>query len=125
MRALRSLLLECRSRFTLSFLHIMQKIVVPKYKNTNRVKISTNGFYHKKDAAAQPYVRSFSEIGMNDISEVGGKNASLGAMLQHLGDRGVCVPDGFAVTTTAYRKFIHANNLEPKIANALSALDRS
>jgi pyruvate,water dikinase len=45
----------------------------------------------------------FDEIGLEDIPQVGGKNASLGEMVRALADQGVRVPDGFATTATAYR----------------------
>jgi len=44
------------------------------------------------------YIRFFNEIGINDIPSIGGKNASLGKMVQKLEPKGVKVPNGFAVT---------------------------
>ena len=38
------------------------------------------------------YIRFFNEIGIDDISEVGGKNASLGEMYQKLVTQGIKVP---------------------------------
>lgn len=67
-------------------------------------------------------VRPFSEIGLADIAEVGGKNASLGEMIGALGGKGVSVPQGFATTTEAYRQFIEENGLAPMIAETLAAL---
>ena len=46
------------------------------------------------------FIKKFSEININDISEVGGKNASLGEMFNALSDKGVIVPDGFATTAS-------------------------
>ncbi|HAM25542.1 MAG TPA: phosphoenolpyruvate synthase [Microbacteriaceae bacterium] len=63
----------------------------------------------------QRYVVWFDEVGMTDIPQVGGKNASLGEMVRTLGSQGVRVPDGFATTARAYRAFIEANGLEPAI----------
>jgi pyruvate,water dikinase len=40
----------------------------------------------------------FNAIGRGDVARVGGKNASLGEMRQHLSAAGVCVPGGFDVT---------------------------
>ena len=51
-------------------------------------------------------VRWFSELGMSDLEQVGGKNASLGEMVSQLADLGVRVPNGFATTAAAYRSFI-------------------
>ncbi|MBI2384730.1 MAG: phosphoenolpyruvate synthase [Elusimicrobia bacterium] len=50
-------------------------------------------------------VKRFDEIGLGDVASVGGKNASLGEMYRVLSPRGVPVPDGFAITTDAYRRF--------------------
>ncbi len=69
------------------------------------------------------HVLSFSKLGLNDISTVGGKNASLGEMYQALNHQGVRVPNGFAVTSDAYRYFINHNNLVEKIQSTLRDLD--
>jgi len=70
-----------------------------------------------------PYVISFASLGIADIAQVGGKNASLGEMISKLGAMGVCVPGGFATTAQAYRDFLAANGLDGRIAQALSTLD--
>ncbi len=49
------------------------------------------------------------QLGINDIDRVGGKNASLGEMIQNLGNLGVNVPGGFATTSDAYRGFLSAS----------------
>ncbi|MCH9700526.1 MAG: phosphoenolpyruvate synthase [Actinomycetia bacterium] len=49
------------------------------------------------------YVRFFSEVGIDDVPLVGGKNASLGEMYQKLSEQGVRIPNGFATTAEAYR----------------------
>ena len=67
----------------------------------------------------QRHVVWFEEIGMGDIPQVGGKNASLGEMVRSLEGKGVRVPAGFATTAFAYRAFIDANGLEPAIRNLL------
>ncbi|HHI93758.1 MAG TPA: phosphoenolpyruvate synthase [Gammaproteobacteria bacterium] len=57
------------------------------------------------------YIRWFNEISIDDISTVGGKNASLGEMYQELTPQGIKVPNGFAITAEAYRDgLIQANN---------------
>ncbi|HSP52977.1 MAG TPA: phosphoenolpyruvate synthase [Cryobacterium sp.] len=61
----------------------------------------------------------FNEIGLGDIPQVGGKNASLGEMVRALSDDGVRVPDGFATTANAYRAFIAANGIEPALRRQL------
>ena len=52
------------------------------------------------------YVRFFEEFGIEDVSLVGGKNASLGEMFQKLTDNGIRVPHGFAITAKAYRHML-------------------
>ena len=44
------------------------------------------------------YVRRFSELGVDDVPLVGGKNASLGEMYGALKGQGVKVPNGFATS---------------------------
>lgn len=51
------------------------------------------------------------ELNLNDLATVGGKNASLGEMLQELSPKGISVPDGYVVTTEGYKAFISHNNL--------------
>jgi len=69
------------------------------------------------------YVKWFNEIGINDIPEVGGKNASLGEMYQNLTSEGVRVPNGFAVTASAYRYVLEANDAWSRLHTALDGLD--
>ena len=52
---------------------------------------------------------------MTDILQVGGKNASLGEMIQNLKPLGIDVPDGFAITVDAYNYFIEYNKLNDSI----------
>jgi len=69
------------------------------------------------------YVIRLEQLGMRDIEQVGGKNASLGEMIQNLDALGVSVPRGFATTATAYREFLHANGLQQHINDLLKGLD--
>jgi len=64
-----------------------------------------------------------NEVGLKDIAKVGGKNASLGEMIGHLTKMGVRVPEGFAITTKAFKEFIDQNGLEDRIKDALKDLD--
>ena len=68
------------------------------------------------------YIKWFNEIGLNDLALVGGKNASLGEMIQNMESLGINVPFGFAVTTKAYDKFIQDNNLDEYINRKLEEL---
>ncbi|MEG3986152.1 phosphoenolpyruvate synthase [Microcoleus sp. S28C3] len=65
----------------------------------------------------------FDEVGIADISLVGGKNASLGEMIQQLTPKGVRVPNGFATTAHAYRYFIESAGLEAKLREIFADLD--
>ena len=55
------------------------------------------------------------DTGIADIPSVGGKNASLGELSRSLQSSGVRVPEAFATTAAAYRSFVAANDLEPRI----------
>jgi len=68
-------------------------------------------------------VRAFADIGLSDIEEVGGKNASLGEMVGNLSNLGVRVPDGFATTAEAFRRFIGDTGLAERISGQLRDLD--
>jgi len=70
-----------------------------------------------------PTVLWFKQLGMHDVELVGGKNSSLGEMIQHLSKAGVSVPDGFATTAEAYREFLAHEGLADRINAQLSALD--
>ncbi|NJR22538.1 MAG: phosphoenolpyruvate synthase [Richelia sp. CSU_2_1] len=65
----------------------------------------------------------FDEVGIADIPLVGGKNASLGEMIQQLTPKGVKVPNGFATTAHAYRYFIESAGLEAKLRELFADLD--
>jgi pyruvate,water dikinase len=73
-------------------------------------------------AKQQKYVVWFEELGVDDVSRVGGKNASLGEMIRTLKDEGIRVPDGFATTAEAYRAFLEANELTERIRAQLDEL---
>ncbi|VAW79757.1 Phosphoenolpyruvate synthase [hydrothermal vent metagenome] len=69
------------------------------------------------------HIKWFNETGIDDVPEVGGKNASLGEMYRNLTDEGVRVPNGFAVTASAYRHVLDTNNAWKKLHAALDGLD--
>ncbi|MEN8129665.1 MAG: phosphoenolpyruvate synthase [Pseudomonadota bacterium] len=69
------------------------------------------------------YVINLTEVGMDDVGRVGGKNASLGEMINNLSHLGVVVPGGFATTAQAYRAFLAHAGLTERIAAALNDLD--
>lgn len=65
----------------------------------------------------------FNEVDIQDIPLVGGKNASLGEMIQQLSVQGINVPSGFATTAFAYRTFIQDAGLEPQLRQIFADLD--
>lgn len=65
----------------------------------------------------------FSQLGKHDVEIVGGKNASLGEMISHLGELGVSVPNGFATTAEAFNRFLNETGLLDKINSELATLD--
>ncbi len=69
------------------------------------------------------YVVELDHLSMADVSRVGGKNASLGEMLQNLAPLGVSVPSGFATTADAYREFLAQDGLKDRIEQRLHQLD--
>ncbi len=71
----------------------------------------------------EAYVVKLTELGMNDVEHVGGKNASLGEMIGNLKELGVTVPGGFATTAAAYRDFLAVDSLDARIKATLDDLD--
>ncbi|WPF88460.1 phosphoenolpyruvate synthase [Cyanobacterium aponinum UTEX 3222] len=69
------------------------------------------------------FVLWFEEVGIEDVPLVGGKNASLGEMIQQLSAKGVNVPTGFATTAYAYRYFIKKAGLETQLRRVFANLD--
>lgn len=71
------------------------------------------------------YIKQFSEISIQDLPLVGGKNASLGEMFSQLTPKGILVPDGFALTAEAYRFFLKENKLHQPLEALLKQLDKT
>ena len=69
------------------------------------------------------FIVPLSCVGLKDIAIAGGKNASLGEMLQHLVPLGIRVPDGFVITVDAFRHFITSNQLDKAIADRMAEID--
>jgi pyruvate,water dikinase len=69
-------------------------------------------------------IKKFSQIGISDISAVGGKNASLGEMYNQLASKGVRIPNGFATTSSAFWKFLKQNDIQETLENIIAGLDR-
>ena len=72
---------------------------------------------------ASDIVRWFATVRLKDVPLVGGKNASLGELYGVLGEAGVRVPDGFALTADAYRDALTAAGAWPRLRTLLDGLD--
>ena len=70
-------------------------------------------------AKAPDLVRTFAQIGREDIAIVGGKGANLGEMSRS----GLPVPGGFVVTVAGYESFLAHNDLAEKIKRLVTMLD--
>ncbi len=71
------------------------------------------------------YVKWFGELGIGDVGDVGGKNASLGELYRELTPMGVEVPNGFAVTAGAYRATLTAAGAWDGLRRVLDGLDKT
>jgi pyruvate,water dikinase len=70
------------------------------------------------------YIRWFSEIRLDDVGLVGGKNASLGQMYAALSTEGILVPNGFALTAAAYRDALTAAKAWEPLHRLLGKFDK-
>jgi len=71
------------------------------------------------------YIRWFRDITMDDVPQVGGKNASLGEMYRSLIPQGIQVPNGFAITTAAYQDMLNSAGAWDAMHNLLDNLDKT
>lgn len=62
----------------------------------------------------------FDNLKRSDVAKVGGKNSSLGEMIQELGLQGVDVPPGFATTSDAYWHFVDENQIRELIGKSIA-----
>jgi pyruvate,water dikinase len=69
------------------------------------------------------FILWFDELRIGDVPLVGGKNASLGEMYHFLTEKGVNIPNGYAVTASAYRHLLRDAGIEDAIKDALAGLD--
>jgi pyruvate, water dikinase len=69
------------------------------------------------------FILWFDQLGIEDVPFVGGKNASLGEMYRNLTSKGINVPNGFAVTATAYRYFLERAGIRDRIREILHDLN--
>jgi phosphoenolpyruvate synthase len=64
-------------------------------------------------------ILNFKSLDINSVPQVGGKNASLGEMI----NAGIRVPPGFAITTEGYLEFITKTGIKDEIIHILSEMD--
>jgi len=69
------------------------------------------------------FILWFDQLGIEDVPVVGGKNASLGEMYRNLTEKGVIVPNGFAVTAYAYHYLLDKAGVRENIKDALNGLN--
>ena len=69
------------------------------------------------------YIKWFNELSIEDVDLVGGKNASLGEMYQNLTEKGIRIPNGFAITADAYRMILDRNDAWAKLHAQLDDLN--
>jgi pyruvate, water dikinase len=89
----------------------------------NVVRTTTPAPKRQSPKTEARFIKWFSELGIEDVPMVGGKNASLGEMFRELTSQGVKVPDGFAITAEAYRHFLSEAGLDAQIRGILTGLD--
>ena len=70
------------------------------------------------------FIKWLNEISKKDIALFGGKNASLGELYKNLTEKGIKVPDGFAISAEAYKFFLKCAGLEDKIKKLLEDFDK-
>ena len=70
------------------------------------------------------YIVDLVNIQLSDLELVGGKNASLGEMIQNLKKLGVSIPGGFALKVDAYWEFINHNKLDKQIRRLIKKMKK-
>lgn len=70
------------------------------------------------------YIVDLSQVRLSDLELVGGKNASLGEMIQKLGKLGINIPSGFALKVDAYWEFINHNKLDRRIKSLIKKMKK-
>ena len=71
------------------------------------------------------FILWFEELSLKDVLLVGGKNASLGEMYQTLTKKGINIPNGFALTSSAYFYFLKKAGLTQKLQELFKNFDSS
>jgi pyruvate,water dikinase len=74
------------------------------------------------DTVRNDWVRWFKDLHSDDIASVGGKNAALGELYNALAAQQIKVPNGFALTVTAYRDSLTAAGAWPRLKSLLETV---
>jgi len=69
------------------------------------------------------YLKNLNKIKISDLNSVGGKNASLGEMMNGLNKLDIKCPQGYALTTEAYCDFIKENEIAPYLQSMTKNID--
>ncbi|HEY8924713.1 MAG TPA: PEP/pyruvate-binding domain-containing protein, partial [Polyangia bacterium] len=69
------------------------------------------------------FVLPFRDVDLTRLAEVGGKTASIGELIRRLTPAGVQVPDGFAITSAAFRAHLAQNGADRAIYDELERVD--
>lgn len=83
----------------------------------------TNASSTNLPTSTNEYILDLASVNSSHLATVGGKNASIGEMLQHLTQAGIKVPGGFVLTVAAYREFLLHNCIEENITKKLAGLN--
>ncbi len=101
--------------------------VAPLIYVTISLPTYTNGFAFTEKGQVMKsqliYTLDFSQITLQNLPQVGGKNASLGELFNILRPKGIGVLDGFATTADAYRALLAEGDLEYELRALLSDFD--
>lgn len=89
-------------------------------ENTNKnIKAELN---RKATVGVSDFILPYSAVTREMVDIVGGKNANLGEVKNKVG---LDIPDGFVITTYAYRYFLQQNDLQDEINKRSTQLDLS
>ena len=68
------------------------------------------------------YTIAFSDLPLADLSEVGGKKASIGGTIRNLSPLGIMIPDGFAITGEAFNEFSKFNKIYFLVQHGINSI---
>jgi pyruvate, water dikinase len=69
------------------------------------------------------YSKWLKETNIDEVHLVGGKNASLGEMIQNVSSLGVKIPNGFVITANGYDSYMNENKLFDHISLIMKDID--